>query len=139
MTREIKFRAWIGSMENDGMEYNVIVGRFGAFYVNPGTKGDGIDEKDSATLTPFNTKYGEQTPIMQYTGLKDKNGKEIYEGDVLKIRKELAHLFPVNDLENDFNRLVEYRGASFSPLDVVGENSCEIIGNIYENPDLSLT
>lgn len=74
--------------------------------------------------------------LMQFTGLLDKNGKEIYEGDILKVRKELVGMFPVNDLENDFNIVCKYRGASFYPLELVGENSVEIIGNIYQNNDL---
>ena len=73
---------------------------------------------------------------MQFTGLLDKNGKEIYDGDILKVRKELVGMFPVNDLENDFNIVCKYRGASFYPLELVGENSVEIIGNIYQNNDL---
>ena len=44
------------------MEYNVVVGKFGVFYVNPGIRGDGLDDSDSASLTPFTTKYPEGYP-----------------------------------------------------------------------------
>ena len=56
------------------MEYRVVAGELGAFYV------EGLDPKDSASMIPFNTKYSEQIPVMQYTGLKYKNGMKIYEG-----------------------------------------------------------
>lgn len=51
MNREIKFRVWNG-LE---MVYDVISGRFGTFYVNPDN--NGIDQNDSASLSPYNTKY----------------------------------------------------------------------------------
>jgi uncharacterized phage protein (TIGR01671 family) len=128
--REIKFRVWNGAE----MVYDVTIGRFGVFYVNP--TNNGLDPNDSASLTPFNTKYHEDTPVMQYTGLKDKNGKEIYEGDILMgAYKKLP-------------KIVEYIGACFHLVNIknVGlrhfslsrssAKSMQKIGNIYQNPEL---
>lgn len=70
--------------------------------------------------------------VMQFIGLLDRNGKEIYEGDIL-------HVFNVG------NGKVEYRGASFvvrygnKTMQYVNlSTQDEIIGNIYENPELLL-
>lgn len=138
--REIKFRAWNG-ME---MVHDVMVGKFGAFYVNPGARGDGLDDNDRACLTPFNTIYSEQVPIMQFTGLKDKNGKEIYEGDIVSYQKHGGYLLDdfVGDIRYvapgymikcptkyvDMSRVDELQKDLLDHLDV--------IGNIYENPEL---
>jgi hypothetical protein len=63
---------------------------------------------------------------MQYTGLKDKNGKEIYEGDI------------INDMGNAVRYEVVWEGSCWRYLNqVVRDNQfSEIIGNIYENPEL---
>lgn len=73
--------------------------------------------------------------LMQYTGLKDKNGKEIYEGDVVRINRN-HNMFPqVTDFGAPFNVEVKYQYVMFYPLYIVG-GDCEIIGSIYENPEL---
>lgn len=131
MPREVKFRAWTGTT----MEYNVIAGKFGVFYVNPGTKGDGLNEEDTACLTPFNTIYSPNTPLMQFTGLKDKNGKEIYEGDILLHKALDIRNVPVIWWGSGW--YVGYDDGKYhnvTALDYLGD--CEVIGNIYENPEL---
>jgi uncharacterized phage protein (TIGR01671 family) len=80
---------------------------------------------------------------MQFTGLKDKNGKEIYEEDVIKYGDRLAVVrfdnggFGVAGETPDKDGIVF--GQRFLFLDVLGDEGVEgteIIGNIYENANL---
>ena len=73
--------------------------------------------------------------IMQSTGLKDKNGKEIFEGDVLGTKDGVLNgvVEYRSDLGMWTNSLIRYN--NFERLCNVA-NSREIIGNIYENPEL---
>jgi uncharacterized phage protein (TIGR01671 family) len=75
--------------------------------------------------------FSKRGVLMQCTGLKDKNGKLIYEGDVIKI--------------NDYLYEVEFRNGAFKVKDGIYptitqqygfKDNAEIIGNIYENKDL---
>lgn len=90
----------------------------------------------SNEIPPFNDKdeYGE-TKLVQYTGLKDKNGKEIYEGDWIKGRGEVM-------CGNQFGqvtfRRIFKKGKTKEYLfhEIVQGDEIEVIGNIYENPEL---
>ena len=74
-------------------------------------------------------------PLMQYTGLKDKNGKEIYEGDFLfhhyfkEVGNVIWHI-------GQSRWALEYFDKKTQELFPIDKKSFEIIGNIYENPDL---
>lgn len=102
--REIKFRAW------DGEKFQTSNCHF------CGSKN-------------YNSDY----KVMQYTGLKDKNDKEIYEGDLLKIT-DTFHTYPMPVIWSEDCWTMEVEG-TYGTLSEWNEAG-EIIGNIYENPEL---
>ena len=73
--------------------------------------------------------------FMQYTGLKDRNGVEIYEGDVVKYLTHTAHVFwsPQDFGFVHYNEVIGgYAGLSF----FTGYKDFEVIGNIHQHPEL---
>jgi uncharacterized phage protein (TIGR01671 family) len=110
--REIKFRAW------DNFNKRML-GPFGPFRWH--------DEYDLLYLEgTLDVPAGDNLNFMQFTGLKDKNGKEIYEGDILYVPA-----FGNHEMKWDDGQYVCYvRGVNQA---MAGQ--CEVIGNIYENPD----
>ena len=70
--------------------------------------------------------------LMQYTGLKDKNGKEIYEGDILK---GTFYVFPMPEYDYVFQIYWDEKEKGFM-ASYFEPSECEVIGNIYDNPEL---
>ena len=86
----------------------------------------------------------DELEIMQYAGVKDKNGKEIYEGDIVKTKRE-NYIYNAGGMTETKEYIQEVKypffigcGQAFGGVD--GTKSIrdivEIIGNIYENPEL---
>ncbi len=121
MNREIKFRAWDGDTLRD------------------------CEEIIRNGWSPLTTKEynGNKIIWMQFTGLKDKNGKEIYEGDLLHIVidddecvREIKYYgdkeYPAFDVDE-----IPWLGNESNYLSSISNlGTMEIIGNIYENPEL---
>ena len=76
--------------------------------------------------------YHDEDTFMQYTGLKDKNGKEIYEGDVVR-----KHLQAIDEKKWCIALEVDVHFDCYCDCTSSDKHlSYEIIGNIYENPEL---
>lgn len=124
MSREIKFRAWDGERLRS---------------VN--TIGWTNGEVDWLDTPKYHGPIDEDIKLMQYTGIKDKCGVEIYEGDILKItcdfkagRKEI--LFDKVELTQCSWGCSDWFFFELIDNQLSGQQSFEVIGNIYENPEL---
>lgn len=87
-------------------------------------------------------KYGDVI-LRQYTGLKDKNGKEIYESDILEqIRESKKGYYTVvwhdNGFKLEYKFTRKYQGEEYTDTNYlpIYQDYYLVIGNIYENPEL---
>jgi hypothetical protein len=120
-----KFRAWHKTWEELGEVKRI---RFD-------------DEGDVRTVLFRGKILGTDTPIdkielMQSTGLKDKNGKEIFEGDVVKMAKDVYS-------EPTYYKVVRHRGGAYRLESKkhgcelwLRHADCEVVGNVYETKEL---
>ena len=134
--RTIKFRAWykgcqfpldlqnLEDYEKPQMIYNVQ-----KLYDGSGADLNGILGGYSAFGSLVNN---EDFVIQQFTGLTDKNGKEIYEGDICNTRD--GDLLTCYDY-NSFIYMVLF-SEEHSGVNGYSQKELEVIGNIYENPEL---
>lgn len=136
--REIKFRLWNNAGKKSKIFYDV----------------DQVFEclKQQSLFNDENHRFNklgynhivEGSSFMQYTGLKDKNGKEIYEGDIVKINgaDRIYYIrwfddmcFAFADIRSDYvNTFYECYNTHNNGFPC--DTHIEVIGNIYENPEL---
>lgn len=120
MSREIKFRAWYdGEMLQDA----VVVEK--CLYWENG--------RNFTVLGLFSDICVE---LMQFTGLKDKNGKEIYEGDILQNAHNNKAIIKFDTNVASFNFVLDGSACAFGLGLARLNTNWEVIGNIYENPEL---
>jgi len=118
MNREIKFKVWDTEF-NEFTEYH----------------------KNRALVTEINKC--DRFVFLQFTGLHDKNGVEIYEGDVLKFMHHLHKVFRVNGglvinshLDDFYKETTPFYEGCANMQTSQWINQCEVIGNIYLNPEI---
>ena len=117
--REIKFRAWSPSKRIWRADWSI--------------------SEYGEVLDLNKTRMDPDLILVEYTGLKDKNRKEIYEGDIVE------YIDKGSLMESGVYRVV-YKEGAFRPISELyhprwprgwsAEQTCKVIGNIYENPEL---
>lgn len=119
MSREIKFRAW------DKLSKQWIPGGYGFHVLGEALLIGGLFQ--NMPLEMLN-----DIELMQFTGLRDKNGKEIYEGDILSW--DGSNVGAVSFEHCEFIVGGDEKGRAMCALK--GDENIEVIGNIHENGDL---
>lgn len=120
MSREIKYRAWVKERQAYFLVSNLFWGG-----------GDTPLKVEISDNGSYREYINGEVIIEQYTGLKDKNGKEIYEGNIIRLYGKI--LF-IKWSENAFAFIAKGE-KEYYWLDK-SKSECEIVGNVHENSQL---
>ena len=93
-------------------------------------------ELNDAVMNEHITAYPDEIELMQSTGLKDKNGKEIFEGDILKSNKYITSVFYERGAYCVKFSRTPNTTVTMNVISFIEKYKTKIIGNIYENPEL---
>jgi len=120
--RKLKFRAW--DKLNKSFTYS-----------DTGYQGHYVLTLDGKFQNLQNGSGGDEYVVQQYTGLKDKNGKDIYEGDFIKATSDQY------ENENFVGKVIFDEGSYLTWINKndirgINEDDFEVIGNIFDNPGL---
>lgn len=134
--REIKFRAW--NSESEIMIYSDKPEGDYWWELQPKVQiGCIVGVSEGNTFEPPEPIVEYITEIMQFTGLLDKNGKEIYEGDIVRCINNHTGVIEWEKHDACFNVSDYYQSSNDYPTMAFMEGQpFEVIGNIYDNPDL---
>lgn len=132
MNREIKFR---GKSTFNNQDW--VYGSFALVDDTPSIISESMTWEDGSEMSLKDWSYVHEDTVGQFTGLTDKNGKEIYEGDIVLQQGYHGKKIPmVVKFECGAFIVGYHKGSSTKRRPMLLNSQCEVIGNVFDNRDL---
>jgi len=132
--RSIKFRVW--NKYRNAWDYSFVIGSDGALWFRTGAGNEYCE-----TMNKPSDDMMLDLEVVQFTGILDCDGKEIYEGDVLYMPEErndngdVGNLYVVKFTEGAFWGVLMDNKDDYELLNDINDH-CELVDNIFESPEL---